>query len=393
MRSNSQVDFSQFLDVIGTLQDIIAADLDTLYCKFPNLDHSQAAAIIKDQSIGAIVTERQQQLDAILDEISGLKTVMDSIDNLHRQLVEKRDKITQSLNLHKGLTSALWRLPSMTLAIITRSFARIHETNLKKQGMLALTFANPSDKVDILGLETFAPGKNLTLVAKHAGGSKDEISLAHSFNKSQIEWFKAGSALNLMEGACAMLHSSGLHVCMETGETSAVGRADVLVLLEELDGMLVVVRVCDENGELGVALPSEEDVVLVTVAEVIAKAGTVVIDAWDRINWPPTCILVALTRSYEAFPDPAGGSAAFVLFNLLHSRCIGDTLLETITRSDIDNLLLHFTSDLDAMLKEEVSVASGSMFFADLRVWHALSVMHFASLSLDFPVLSVENRA
>jgi len=67
------------------------------------------------------------------------------------------------------------------LAIITRSFARIHETNLKKQGMLALTFANPedydkiqpSDKVDILGLDTFAPGKNLTLVAKHADGSKD----------------------------------------------------------------------------------------------------------------------------------------------------------------------------------------------------------------------------
>jgi aconitate hydratase len=67
------------------------------------------------------------------------------------------------------------------LAIITRSFARIHETNLKKQGMLALTFANPedydkvqpNDKVDILGLESFAPGKNLTLVAKHQDGSKD----------------------------------------------------------------------------------------------------------------------------------------------------------------------------------------------------------------------------
>ncbi|KAI1789673.1 aconitate hydratase [Ganoderma leucocontextum] len=92
------------------------------------------------------------------------------------------------------------------LAIITRSFARIHETNLKKQGMLALTFANPedydkvrpSDKVDILGLESFAPGKNLTLVLKHGDGTKEEISLAHSFNEGQIEWFKAGSALNLM---------------------------------------------------------------------------------------------------------------------------------------------------------------------------------------------------
>jgi aconitate hydratase len=72
--------------------------------------------------------------------------------------------------------------------------------------MLALTFADPadydkiqpSDRLDILGLESFAPGKNLTLVAKHTDGTKEEISLAHSFNEGQIEWFKAGSALNLM---------------------------------------------------------------------------------------------------------------------------------------------------------------------------------------------------
>jgi aconitate hydratase len=92
------------------------------------------------------------------------------------------------------------------LAIIVRSFARIHETNLKKQGMLALTFADPadydkvqpSDKVSILGLESFAPGKNLKLFAKHSDGSTDEIPLAHSFNEGQIEWFMAGSALNLV---------------------------------------------------------------------------------------------------------------------------------------------------------------------------------------------------
>ena len=72
--------------------------------------------------------------------------------------------------------------------------------------MLALTFADPADydkvrpddRVDILGLESFAPGKNLTLALKHADGSKEEISLAHSFNEGQIEWFKAGSALNLV---------------------------------------------------------------------------------------------------------------------------------------------------------------------------------------------------
>ncbi|KAG6837403.1 aconitate hydratase [Arthromyces matolae] len=92
------------------------------------------------------------------------------------------------------------------LAIIVRSFARIHETNLKKQGMLALTFADPadydkispSDKVSILGLETFAPGQNLTLRCKKEDGSSVDIPLAHSFNQGQIEWFKAGSALNLM---------------------------------------------------------------------------------------------------------------------------------------------------------------------------------------------------
>jgi len=92
------------------------------------------------------------------------------------------------------------------LAIIVRSFARIHETNLKKQGMLALTFVDPADydkiqpddKLDIQGLQTFAPGKNLILIAKHKDGSKDKIELAHSFNEGQIKWFKAGSALNLM---------------------------------------------------------------------------------------------------------------------------------------------------------------------------------------------------
>ncbi|KZO91775.1 aconitate hydratase [Calocera viscosa TUFC12733] len=92
------------------------------------------------------------------------------------------------------------------LAIIVRSFARIHETNLKKQGMLALTFADPADydkitpddRITLKGLESFAPGKNLTAVVKHPDGKTEEISLAHSFNEGQIAWFKAGSALNLM---------------------------------------------------------------------------------------------------------------------------------------------------------------------------------------------------
>jgi aconitate hydratase len=91
-------------------------------------------------------------------------------------------------------------------AIIVKSFARIHETNLKKQGMLPLTFANPADydklqeddRVSILGLTDFQPGVPLTLVAKHKDGGEDRITLNHTYNEQQIGWFKAGSALNLM---------------------------------------------------------------------------------------------------------------------------------------------------------------------------------------------------
>jgi aconitate hydratase len=92
-------------------------------------------------------------------------------------------------------------------AVIVKSFARIHETNLKKQGMLGLTFATESDydkiqendTFNFVDLADFAPGKQLTLEAVHADGSKDMISLNHTYNASQIEWFEAGSALNLIK--------------------------------------------------------------------------------------------------------------------------------------------------------------------------------------------------
>ena len=91
-------------------------------------------------------------------------------------------------------------------AILVKSFARIHETNLKKQGMLALTFADKDDYdkvqeddlIDIKGLESFAPGHQLTVVLHHADGKTDEIKVNHTYNLQQIEWFKAGSALNLI---------------------------------------------------------------------------------------------------------------------------------------------------------------------------------------------------
>jgi aconitate hydratase len=92
-------------------------------------------------------------------------------------------------------------------AILVKSFARIHETNLKKQGMLALTFDDPADydkvqeddTIDILGLTEFAPNKPLTVVLTHSDGSKDELLVNHTYNEGQIEWFKAGSALNLIK--------------------------------------------------------------------------------------------------------------------------------------------------------------------------------------------------
>jgi aconitate hydratase len=92
-------------------------------------------------------------------------------------------------------------------AVIVKSFARIHETNLKKQGMLGLTFDNENDydkvqeddTTNFLDLNEFAPGKQLTLELVHADGSKDVIKLNHTYNEQQIEWFKAGSALNLIK--------------------------------------------------------------------------------------------------------------------------------------------------------------------------------------------------
>ena len=92
-------------------------------------------------------------------------------------------------------------------AVIVKSFARIHETNLKKQGMLGLTFVNESDydlvqeddTFNFTDLDAFAPGKPLSLDIVHADGSTDSIKLNHTYNAQQIDWFRAGSALNLIK--------------------------------------------------------------------------------------------------------------------------------------------------------------------------------------------------
>ncbi len=92
------------------------------------------------------------------------------------------------------------------IAVLVKSFARIHETNLKKQGMLGLTFADKDDyekileddTIDITRMTTFAPGKKIRLVLNHADGTEEEIFANHTYNKQQIEWFKAGAALNII---------------------------------------------------------------------------------------------------------------------------------------------------------------------------------------------------
>jgi aconitate hydratase len=95
-------------------------------------------------------------------------------------------------------------------AVIARSFARIHESNLKKQGLLALTFQNPDDyerireddRVSLVGLADLAPGRPVTCSLRHVDGTTETLELAHSFSAPQLEWFRAGSALNLGSAPC-----------------------------------------------------------------------------------------------------------------------------------------------------------------------------------------------
>ena len=95
------------------------------------------------------------------------------------------------------------------VAVIARSFARIHETNLKKQGLLALTFQDPADyerikeddRIGLVGLAELAPGKPVACLIRHADGSEETLALSHSFSLAQLQWFRAGGALNLVRGA------------------------------------------------------------------------------------------------------------------------------------------------------------------------------------------------
>ena len=121
-------------------------------------------------------------------------------------------------------------------AILVKSFARIHETNLKKQGMLALTFSNEADydkileddTIDIIDLISFAPEKQLTLALNHSDGRTETIKVNHTYNSGQIEWFKAGSALNLMAQQINMLaRANGKSPVKEVAKKTVASKAPV----------------------------------------------------------------------------------------------------------------------------------------------------------------------
>ena len=154
-------------------------------------------------------------VNAFNDQVGQGKNVLnnnqESFSQIARQYKEKQMKwvIVADNNYGEGSSREHAAMTPRFLgcaAVITKSLARIHETNLKKQGVLALTFSNPDDyekileddKISLLELNELAPDKQVRCVISHSDGEKDEIFLNHSYNKSQIEWFKSGSALNVL---------------------------------------------------------------------------------------------------------------------------------------------------------------------------------------------------
>ncbi len=155
-------------------------------------------------------------VNAFNDEIGKGKNILnnqlESFSKIARQYKEKgmRWVIIGDSNYGEGSSREHAAMSPRYLgcaAVITKSLARIHETNLKKQGILALTFSNPDDynkiqeddKISLIGLNNLEPQKPVKCIIKHKDGTNNEISLNHSYNKSQIEWFKAGSALNVLK--------------------------------------------------------------------------------------------------------------------------------------------------------------------------------------------------
>lgn len=166
--------------------------------------------ISNNMLIGA-VNFFNEKTDSVKNQLTG---VYESVPKVQRQYKTKNigSIVVGDENYGEGSSREHAAMEPRHLgvrAVLVRSFARIHETNLKKQGMLALTFADKADydkiqeddTIDIVGLTSFAPNTPLTLVLHHANGSKDEIKANHTYNEQQIEWFKAGGALNIIRAS------------------------------------------------------------------------------------------------------------------------------------------------------------------------------------------------
>jgi aconitate hydratase len=163
--------------------------------------------ISENYMIGA-VNYFNDQTNSILNQLTG------SYDTVPRTARAYRDNGTGSTvvgeeNFGEGSSREHAAMEPRFLGVkvvLVKSFARIHETNLKKQGVLTLTFMNKddynkikeNDKIDISGLDQFITGSNLTVTLTHSDGTKEKFLASHSYNDSQIEWFKAGSALNII---------------------------------------------------------------------------------------------------------------------------------------------------------------------------------------------------
>ena len=164
--------------------------------------------ISENYMIGA-VNYFNNQTNSVLNQLSGK---YDTVPNVARAYRKSGSIVVGEENFGEGSSREHAAMEPRYLgvrAVLVKSFARIHETNLKKQGILTLTFETKddynrikeNDKIDITELKKFSPGSRIVVVLHHAEGGKEEISVLHSCNETQIAWFKAGSALNIIRKA------------------------------------------------------------------------------------------------------------------------------------------------------------------------------------------------
>jgi aconitate hydratase len=163
--------------------------------------------ISENYMIGA-VNSFNDQTNSILNQLTGSYDTVPRIARAYRDSGSGSAVIGEE-NFGEGSSREHAAMEPRFLGVkvvLVKSFARIHETNLKKQGVLTLTFHNKEDynkireddKISIRGLDIFAAGKQLTVELAHSDGIKEKFQANHSYNESQIEWFKAGSALNII---------------------------------------------------------------------------------------------------------------------------------------------------------------------------------------------------